>query len=108
MLGYVDANGDKKAKVISLDHKPSDVEERERIVGSGGRVFAARDEDGSPIGPERVWLGDRDLPGLAVARSMGDALAATVGVRFDTRTTYCEEPAEDLLAGYGAALNPCA
>jgi len=41
-----------------------------RIVASGGRVF----EWGVP----RVWLKDVDMPGLAMARSMGD-LAAHAG-----------------------------
>ncbi len=32
------------------------------------------------MGPERVWLKDIDVPGLAMSRSFGDAVASTVGV----------------------------
>lgn len=32
------------------------------------------------MGPERVWLKNYDVPGLAMSRSFGDQLAASVGV----------------------------
>ena len=32
------------------------------------------------MGPERVWLKDIDVPGLAMSRSFGDTIAASVGV----------------------------
>lgn len=32
------------------------------------------------IGPHRVWLAKEDIPGLAMSRSIGDALAHSVGV----------------------------
>ncbi len=31
-------------------------------------------------GPPRVWLGHLDIPGLAMSRSLGDAVAHSVGV----------------------------
>jgi serine/threonine protein phosphatase PrpC len=31
-------------------------------------------------GPARVWLGHMDVPGLAMSRSLGDAVAHTAGV----------------------------
>ena len=31
-------------------------------------------------GPPRVWLGHMDVPGLAMSRSLGDAVAHTAGV----------------------------
>ena len=39
-----------------------------------------QDENGNPVGPARVWLKNQDLPGLAMSRSLGDAVAASVGV----------------------------
>ncbi len=36
--------------------------------------------DGNQLGPFRVWLKDKNLPGLAMARSFGDLVAASVGV----------------------------
>jgi len=38
------------------------------------------DRDGGFLGPERVWLKDIDVPGLAMSRSFGDTVAASVGV----------------------------
>ena len=37
-----------------------------------------RDQQGNKFGPERVWLKDQDLPGLAMSRSFGDVVACTV------------------------------
>ena len=31
-------------------------------------------------GPARVWLGDMDIPGLAMSRSIGDTVAHSAGV----------------------------
>lgn len=49
-----------------------------RILGAGGRVFAVSYDDGVD-GPPRVWLGHMDIPGLAMSRSLGDAVAHTAG-----------------------------
>jgi hypothetical protein len=36
--------------------------------------------NGDPIGPARVWLKKENIPGLAMSRSIGDLIAASVGV----------------------------
>lgn len=38
------------------------------------------EEDSAIAGPERVWLSDRRLPGLALSRAFGDGVAKSVGV----------------------------
>jgi serine/threonine protein phosphatase PrpC len=65
---------------LSRDHKPDDKDESTRILRAGGRIEAYQDEEGNPLGPARVWLMDQDIPGLAMSRSMGDGVAASVGV----------------------------
>ena len=68
---------------ISHDHKPSVPEERKRIIESGGRVAQFRVVKGDKVeykGPLRVWHLDRDVPGLAMTRSMADSCGAEVGV----------------------------
>lgn len=65
---------------LSRDHKPDLRDEYERIYRAGGRVAAYQDEEGNPVGPARVWLRHADTPGLAMSRSIGDAVAASVGV----------------------------
>ena len=67
-------------KDLSRDHKPGDKEESLRIKLNGGRVEPHRDENDEFIGPERVWLKNKDFPGLAMSRSFGDMVAASVGV----------------------------
>jgi serine/threonine protein phosphatase PrpC len=64
---------------VSIDHKPDAPEEKKRIVRKGGRVFAMKYDDGVD-GPARVWLGDQDLPGLAMSRSLCDEVAKIAGV----------------------------
>ena len=65
---------------LSRDHKPDDKNESARIHQCNGRVESYQDENGNPVGPSRVWLKNQDLPGLAMSRSLGDAVAASVGV----------------------------
>lgn len=68
---------------LSRDHKPDEEDEQERILRKGGRVEAYQDEEGNPLGPARVWLADEDIPGLAMSRSLGDLVAASVGTIFE-------------------------
>jgi len=67
------------ARALSVDHKPDLPEEKERIQRYGGRVFGVEYDNGV-IGPPRVWLSNRDIPGLAMSRSLGDTIAHSVGV----------------------------
>jgi serine/threonine protein phosphatase PrpC len=79
------ANG--RAVEITHDHKPDSPVEKERILACGGRVFAVEYDDGVD-GPPRVWLGHMDVPGLAMSRSLGDAVAHTAGVISDPEFTH--------------------
>ena len=77
---------------LSVDQKPDGAVERARIVGAGGHV-----SDASPTGAvARVWLdASQQAPGLAVARSIGDHVASTVGVfaepEVTTRRVECRD-----------------
>ena len=74
-------NGEKwLSKDLSRDHKPSEEDEKRRIILSGGRVEKNKDEFGNERGPLRIWAKDEDSPGLAVSRSFGDELAHKIGV----------------------------
>ena len=65
---------------LSRDHKPTIPEEAERILKVGGRIRPMKDEDGEFIGPPRVYMKDKDMPGLAMTRSFGDYFGSTAGV----------------------------
>ena len=68
---------------LSRDHKPDIKEEAERIKKKGGRIRPMIDEDGNFVGPMRVYMKDKDMPGLAMTRSFGDNFASIAG-------TICE------------------
>lgn len=78
-IAYRDENGKIVGVNLTIDHKPDLPEEKARIQRAGGRVFAVEYDDGID-GPSRVWLGHMDVPGLAMSRSLGDAVAHTAGV----------------------------
>lgn len=73
-------NREWSALAVSRDHKPDDPSECQRILDSGGRIEPFKDMRGEDIGPQRVWLKHENIPGLAMARSIGDLVAASVGV----------------------------
>ena len=68
------------AKNLSRDHKPTVPEEAQRILKVGGRIRPMKDDDGEFIGPMRVYMKDREMPGLAMTRSFGDYFGSTAGV----------------------------
>ena len=65
---------------MTRDHKPDDPIEAKVIHAAGGRIDSYRDSHGNKVGPERVWLKNEEIPGLAMTRSFGDQVACRVGV----------------------------
>mmetsp|Transcript_32115 Transcript_32115/g.73421 ORF Transcript_32115/g.73421 Transcript_32115/m.73421 type:complete len:366 (+) Transcript_32115:98-1195(+) len=80
VVAQTNPDGSCTAVDLSDDQKPDRPDEQARILQCGGRVQPLTDEDGNPIGPSRVWLPNMMLPGLAMSRSIGDDVAACVGV----------------------------
>jgi len=63
---------------LTMDQKPNTPSEESRIKANGGFVSPPEEEWG---GPARVWLdANMTLPGLAMARSIGDHLVSSIGV----------------------------
>ena len=74
-------NGLYYCKNLSRDHKPCEADESKRILNNGGRVKKCYDEEHKRyIGPDRVWLKNKEEPGLAMTRSLGDKIAHNIGV----------------------------
>jgi serine/threonine protein phosphatase PrpC len=65
---------------LSFDQKPDNKGEKERILEAGGRVEPLPGPPNTDTGPDRVWLKEVDVPGLAMSRSLGDDVAHSVGV----------------------------
>ena len=64
---------------LSDDQKPERPDEKQRIIKSGGRVFAQTNQQGEELGPPRVWMKDVLMPGLAMTRSFGDKAGIKAG-----------------------------
>ena len=79
VLGKKINNSEWKYENLSRDHKPDVKEEADRIKKAGGRIRPMIDEDGCFVGPMRVYMKDKDMPGLAMTRSFGDYLASIAG-----------------------------
>lgn len=82
-------------KNLSRDHKPTEKDEAERILQVGGRIRQMKDDDGSFIGPLRVYMKDKDMPGLSMTRSFGDYFASTAGCISRPEVTEYYFQAED-------------
>lgn len=65
---------------LTRDHRPGSPRENARISERGGRVEPNYDENHEPLGSPRVWVPGQSLPGLAMSRSLGDALVHRYGV----------------------------
>jgi protein phosphatase 2C family protein 2/3 len=77
--------GEPKFQDLTIDQKPDTPEEMARIKKAGGFVSPPEEEWG---GPARVWLdANMTLPGLAMARSIGDHLVSSVGVTAEPEVT---------------------
>ena len=72
---------------LSRDHKPTIPEEAKRILKTGGRIRQMKDDDGEFIGPLRVYMKEKDMPGLAMTRSFGDYFGSTAGVISEPEVT---------------------
>ena len=60
---------------LTRDHKPDLPDESARIRNCGGRVAASNN-----VGPARVWMMEKNSPGLAMSRSLGDTVVHQIGV----------------------------
>ena len=85
VLGRRKKGGGYTAHPLSIDQKPDRPDEKKRILDHHGRVESCKGSHGEDIGPARVWVSGQDVPGLAMSRSFGDLIAASVGV-----TARCE------------------
>ncbi|XP_058082552.1 probable protein phosphatase 2C 73 isoform X2 [Magnolia sinica] len=68
VLATTSEGGTLVAVQLTMDFKPNLPQEAERITQCKGRVFCLEDEPGV----HRVWLPDRETPGLAMSRAFGD------------------------------------
>ena len=87
--GGDEKKGEKIGVEMSIDQKPSRDDEMKRIIEKGGEV-----SEKIP-GPPRVFRKNDDVPGLAVARSIGDIVAHEVGVSCEPEVFEKELDSDD-------------
>jgi len=75
VLSRKTAAGKREAVVLMPDHKPNLPEEKARIESRNGEVKKLPNDI-----PYRVFIRNRDFPGLAMSRSIGDMLCRDLGV----------------------------
>ena len=104
VLGKRLNNNEWKYENLSRDHKPDVKEEADRIIKKGGRIRPMLDEDGNFVGPLRVYMKDKDMPGLAMTRSFGDymaSIAGTISIPEIKEHILCKEDMFIILASDG-------
>lgn len=87
---------------LTQDQKPHDKEEAARIVQAGGRIDRFKDEQGNGLGPYRVFKEGKQVPALAMSRSLGDSMASQLGVCSDPIITVHEITNSDLFIAMGS------
>ena len=55
----------------------------------GGTIQQMKNKYGKRIGPYRIWVKNKDYPGLAMSRSLGDFCAKDIGVIPDPEIIEC-------------------
>ncbi|KAI5077223.1 hypothetical protein GOP47_0007047 [Adiantum capillus-veneris] len=84
ILGARDDDGSLLAIQLTVDSKPDEPREAERIKRYDGRVFALQREPSV----HRVWLPHRNAPGLAMSRALGDYCLKNNGLISVPEVTY--------------------
>ncbi|MCL7043490.1 hypothetical protein MKW94_020863 [Papaver nudicaule] len=82
VLGTRDRKGSLIAVRLTKDLTPNLKTEAERIRNRNGRVFALKGD------VARVWLPDKDSPGLAMSRAFGDFCFSKYGVTSEPEVSY--------------------
>ena len=77
---YISQNKKWIFQILNKEHKPEKKEEYIRITKCKGVIHPYLNEDNEYVGPQRVWIKGKNIPGLAMSRSLGDKMFESVGV----------------------------
>ena len=71
-----------KYKIIKLskDCLPNVETEKMRILMNGGNIIQLKNTFNQELGPLRIFLKDKNIPGLSISRSFGDKIGKSIGV----------------------------
>ena len=68
-----------KFENLSFDHKPNNEEEKKRIIENGGIVRQSLNYNGIYEGCYRIYMKEKNYPGLAISRTIGDFDSKLIG-----------------------------
>ena len=80
VVGSRDSHGRWQASDLSSDQKPTRADEAARVLNAGGVIRPFQSVSGESAGPLRVWSKERNVPGLAMTRSIGDLASKGNGI----------------------------
>jgi serine/threonine protein phosphatase PrpC len=95
VLGSCNRQDRWQAVELSNDHKPVRSDEARRIAEAGGVIRQFQTAAGESIGPLRVWAREKDVPGLAMTRSIGDLASKKNGIWAEPEVREWEITEED-------------
>jgi len=76
---------------LTVDHKPCNPKEMERVIKSGGEVKKSESES-----IYRIFIQNLRMPGISVSRAFGDSIAQTIGVTVDPDISKRDISEDDL------------
>jgi serine/threonine protein phosphatase PrpC len=65
---------------LNAEHTVQNRKERERMLANNARIAVECDENGQTIGVEKIYMGNQDVPGLEITRSIGDKIGKFIGM----------------------------
>lgn len=89
---------------FTSDHTCEDEEEHQRVTSCGARVDRLdSSESGEKEGPLRIFKGSLPYPGIVVTRTLGDTVAAKLGVICEPDVSVQQiDPSSDALLVLGS------
>ena len=73
-------NSQYKIVKLSKNCDPYINNERTRILMNGGKIIQLKNDLNQGVGPLRIYIKGKDIPGLTITRSFGDKLGKSIGV----------------------------
>ena len=65
---------------LNVEHTLQNRKERERMIANNARIAVDTGENGEADGVERIYMGNQDVPGLEITRSIGDKIGKFIGM----------------------------
>ena len=65
---------------LNVEHTLQNKKERERMISNNARIAVDSEDNGEGEGVEKIYMGNQDVPGLEITRSIGDKIGKFIGM----------------------------